>query len=99
MSRTKHKSNMHNSLSPLVKPSTMSDDEHLKLVAPRLWHAHHAPPVPTWWPRFRSEYGLGVTAYDPEGTYGKGESLESGYDREMRWRLWYADYMMNSRPD
>ncbi len=80
------------------KPPHMSDDDYLKMVAPRVWHAHHAPPVPTWWPRLRSEHGLGVSECDPEGTHGKGESLESSHDRELRWRLWYADYMMQEPP-
>ncbi len=80
----------------LVKPIGVSEDDHLKAVAPRIWHAHHAPPVPTWWPRFRSEHGHGATESDPDGTYMQGFSLESGTDREMRWRLWYADYMMQT---
>ncbi len=78
------------------KPPTMSDDDYLKMVAARVWHAHHAPPVPTWWPRLRSEHGYGQE--DAEPTYGQGMSLEGSGDRELRWRLWYADYMMQEPP-
>lgn len=76
-----------------VKPPEMSDDDYLKLVAPRVWHAHHAPPVPIWWPRLRSEHGYGPEHLGDDPHYNQGFSLESSQERELRWRWWYADYM------
>lgn len=80
------------------KPAHMSDDDYLKTVAPRVWLAHHAPPVPTWWPRLRSEHGYGAESPDANPQHGQGMSLESSGDRELRWRWWYADYRMQSDP-